>query len=89
MVDDLIELLALIPEPSEPAPLWKATLESLAKFSSGRSLKQLAALRLVALQTRRVVESPKANAKAVVLTGKRHSSFCQAALQDRDSDTEE
>ena len=93
MVEDLVELLALIPEPTERTTLWLATLEAVTKFNGGRFLKLLAARRATALQSRRTVEPTKVvGPKApppVAVTGKRHSSFCHVAVEDRSSEGDE
>ncbi len=99
MVEDLVELVALIPEPTEPSALWKASIDALTKFNGGRFLKLLGDRRATALQSRRIVEPPKptttnktpapAPAPAVVSTVKRHASFCHVAVEDRSDEGEE
>lgn len=91
MIDDLVGLLALMPEPTEPTPLamWRTTLDTLAKFTAGRYPKQLADRRAAALQLRLSAEPQKGKEKIPSLAGKRHASFCHVAVQDRDDSEDE
>ena len=88
-VEDLVGLIALIPEPTAPTPLWKATLEALAKFTSGRYPKQLAERRAAVQQLRLDAEPVKGDKKPPPLATKRHANFCHGAVQDRDDAEDE
>lgn len=87
-VEDLVGLIALIPEPTEQTPLWKTTFEALAKFTSGRYPKQLAERRAAVQQLRLDAEPAKGGQKPP-LAAKRHANFCHGAVQDRDDAEDE
>ena len=91
MIDDLVGLIALMPEPTEPTPLamWRTTLDALSKFTGGRYPKQLADRRAAAFQLRLSAEPQKGKEKVPTLVGKRHASFCHVAVQDRDDAEDE
>ena len=91
MVEDLVGLLSLIPEPTEPNAQWRTALDALAKFTSGRYPKQLADRRAAVLQLRLSAEPVKGKdkEKAPTQAGKRHASFCHVAVQDRDDSEDE
>ncbi|HRI52465.1 MAG TPA: hypothetical protein PLW65_20010 [Pseudomonadota bacterium] len=88
-VEDLVGLIALIPEPTTPTVLWKSTLEALAKFTSGRYPKQLAERRAAVQQLRLDAEPVKGDKKPPPLATKRHANFCHGAVQDRDDAEDE
>jgi hypothetical protein len=89
VVEDLVGLIALIPEPTEISPLWKTTFEALAKFTSGRYPKQLVDRRAAVQKTRLDAEPVKGGQKPPPLAAKRHANFCHGAVQDRDDAEDE
>lgn len=87
VVDDLLGLLALLPEPAEPSQAWGSMVQLLGRLPGGRYPKLYTERRALALQQRRLAEPSKTGA-APKLTDAQKKSFCQVQV-DEEEETEE